>query len=1027
MTFMIISAESVHKYRTTALRLFGIANDDAGTNVSCLVHSFNHYFYVSLEGSPRVKDIEAWRNAINESAQKISDANQRFKRFKASNPVDHVTHIRFEDNLESIRFFKPNMQDSERWFYRVYLGFPGAMEAVRGAIKDKYPKAHFFEDRVVTHPIRFMVDMGASSMTWVTLPAAFYRNVSEGRKVTKCPIEVQVFNHRKIIVHSPSEGDEWAHLGNCRVMSFDIECCSRDGSLPTPSRDPVVQIGVTCWSVQSGVYRQVGISVGGVQTESFPTKGAEVIVCEDESELFMAFHSLWEEVSPQFATGYNILGFDMHYLLERAEVLQLEEFAFLGAYTDKPVTCTERKQGGLNTYLYNNLDCVLVDMLNIVKSEHKYRTYTLNAVSKHLLGDQKEDLHHSLIPRLATESDETRTRLLVYCLKDTMLPIRLMEKLEVLVRYAEIARLCYINIHDAIHRKQQIRVAIKLLATAKSMGYVVPFSHGKVSQASYEGGLVLEPERGYYGVKQPISVMDFNSLYPNTMLWRNLSYDTLLLDHERHMLSPDDYFTSDEGKSFVHSHIREGIVPKVLRVFLDARGQAKEEMKSWKQKAREETADPVKRLFYLQKAAVQNGRQLALKVVANSLYGFTGFPNGYLPELAISAATTSEGRKALMNVSHFICTTYTRKAGYPGDAKVVYGDTDSVMVLTGHDTIKGALDWMSEAEVTINQALFPGTPMKLAREKALCPSIFVNKKRYCGGFWTRPDEMDKVYSTGLENVRRDSCILVSNVYDGIMAKLFQCVDGAPYSDVQGATDLVVDVIQRLYLNQVGMDELLISKGLTRPVDQYAATQAHVELVKRMQKRDPMSAPRVGDRVCYVMVPDRVAEDPIYALQHSIGIDTRYYIEKQLLGPVTRILSPVVGANGINHIFHGEHTTRRVSADIGLCKKNAPKGSILHFATVKVRCRVCREGFVAKGKKLPVCNACTRAGKDVAYRAEQEEALQKAQIAYDDVYKFCQGCQGSDAEVVCMAKDCPVLYKRSERLIKLTQLKQDLSW
>ena len=42
--------------------------------------------------------------------------------------------------------------------------------------------------------------------------------------------------------------------------------------------------------------------------------------------------------------------------------------------------------------------------------------------------------------------------------------------------------------------------------------------------------------------------------------------------------------------------------------------------------------------------AVQNGRQLALKISANSVYGFTGATVGQLPCLPISSSVTAYGR-----------------------------------------------------------------------------------------------------------------------------------------------------------------------------------------------------------------------------------------------------------------------------------------------------------------------------------------------------------------------------------------------
>ena len=86
-----------------------------------------------------------------------------------------------------------------------------------------------------------------------------------------------------------------------------------------------------------------------------------------------------------------------------------------------------------------------------------------------------------------------------------------------------------------------------------------------------------------------------------------------------------------------------------------ARKQAKKDMKAAK--------DPMEK-------AVQNGRQLALKVSANSVYGFTGATVGQLPCLPIASSTTSYGRQLLMRTKEYVQTHYTVDNGYPADADV---------------------------------------------------------------------------------------------------------------------------------------------------------------------------------------------------------------------------------------------------------------------------------------------------------------------------------------------------------------------
>ena len=72
---------------------------------------------------------------------------------------------------------------------------------------------------------------------------------------------------------------------------------------------------------------------------------------------------------------------------------------------------------------------VSFDLLLILIRDYKLRSYTLNAVSYHFLGEQKEDVHHSVISDLQHGNSQTRRRLAVYCLKDAYLPLRLLDKL----------------------------------------------------------------------------------------------------------------------------------------------------------------------------------------------------------------------------------------------------------------------------------------------------------------------------------------------------------------------------------------------------------------------------------------------------------------------------------------------------------------------------------------------------------------------------------------------------------------------
>ena len=104
---------------------------------------------------------------------------------------------------------------------------------------------------------------------------------------------------------------------------------------------------------------------------------------------------------------------------------------------------------------------------------------------------------------------------------------------------------------------------------------------------------------------------------------------------------------------------------------------------------------------------------------------------------------------------------YTKANGYDHDARVIYGDTDSVMVMFGTEDRKKAMELGEEAAGYVSTLFVK--PIKLEFEKIYHPYLLMNKKRYAGMYWTNPDKPDKMDCKGIETVRRDNCGLVQNI------------------------------------------------------------------------------------------------------------------------------------------------------------------------------------------------------------------------------------------------------------------------
>lgn len=123
--------------------------------------------------------------------------------------------------------------------------------------------------------------------------------------------------------------------------------------------------------------------------------------------------------------------------------------------------------------------------------------------------------------------------------------------------------------------------------------------------------------------------------------------------------------------------------------------------------------------------------------------------------------------------------------------------------------------------------------------------------------YTNTETYDKMDQKGLETVRRDNCLLVREVIQHSLDKILI------HQDVEGAMAFVKKQISDLLQNKMDISRLVITKSLNKGADyalglggkkdDYKVKQAHVELAARMKKRDPGSAPQMGDRVPYVII------------------------------------------------------------------------------------------------------------------------------------------------------------------------------
>lgn len=540
--------------------------------------------------------------------------------------------------------------------------------------------------------------------------------IEEKDKISTC-------KHEYIVPWSTLSKHECDIIPKIGVLSFDIECYTHDYRIFPRKSDPrhvAYMISVVYHRLQTDEYHRYGIIYGDcndIDPSEFPN--TKLIKVLSETELVHKFAEVVNKHDPEIVTGYNILGFDYPYLDERLN-LDGGEWPVMGRLKNIK-SYMKSFSWSSSAYSFNSINNLImpgrinVDMLNVVKRQcPSYPSFTLNYVSGVLLKENKLDITPKMMfdaydlmvdavfndnrPKdYVKKAKDEMTDVMLYCIQDSELPIKLMIKLNTWVASLETSDVVGINIYDLYTRGQQVRTESLIYDFAYKKSYL--FERRLVQpDVPFEGGFVNDPNPGIW---EDVLVIDFASLYPTIIDGYNLCYTTLIRDSDWEYIKagkvkgltvddcreieidcvdveneknteeddPEDQeHLEGERKSytfrFVKKHIKEGILPQIVRKLCVERRRVRSQIY--------ETDDPVQK-------DILDKRQLALKICCNSVYGFLGVKNyGRLSLIEAAVCTTKKGRDMIEDVNGYIVGEY--------EGIIVYGDTDSTMFIVSEET-----------------------------------------------------------------------------------------------------------------------------------------------------------------------------------------------------------------------------------------------------------------------------------------------------------------------------------------------------
>ena len=294
----------------------------------------------------------------------------------------------------------------------------------------------------------------------------------------------------------------------------------------------------------------------------------------------------------------------------------------------------------------------------------------------------KDDIHPADIFRFHEGSNEDRGLIAKYCIQDCDLVLTLMAKLDTLVNARGMADVCFVPMQYLFLRGQGIKIFSRVAYEASKRSQIIQTQESFEGDTAYEGAIVISPKIGMY-LETPVAVLDFNSLYPSSMIGENISPDTLICMKvynadgklikeqcegdlstkgvEYNEVSYDIKQNGEvTGKVVCHfvrptegQELSTGLIPRSLEIMLKKRKEARKKME-------DPTVDDAQKSVY-------NGLQLAYKVVANSIYGQMGSKTSPIRKICVAACTTAVGRRQLLFAKSTVETEF--------NADVVYGDS----------------------------------------------------------------------------------------------------------------------------------------------------------------------------------------------------------------------------------------------------------------------------------------------------------------------------------------------------------------
>jgi len=629
---------------------------------------------------------------------------------------------------------------------------------------------------------------------------------------------------------------QWANLLNQPIpkikrISLDIEVESEIGRIPDPKiaekRITAVGFEGSDGLKQVFVLRKSGIEEG--VNELLP--GVKIVFYEETKEKEMILDTFELMKKYPLLITYNGDGFDLPYLYNRASRLGIDRQKNPLYMMRDSATLTD----GVHLDLYRTMSN---RAFQIYAFGQKYNDFSLNSVSKGLLGEKKIDYGVEL-------NDLTLYQTANYCQNDARLTYNLTAfyndlLMNLLIVISRIARMPIDDISRMgvsqwirsllyyEHRRNGILIPRRQELDNKSSNVI---NEAVIKDKKFRGGLVVEPVEG---IHFDVTVMDFASLYPSIIKVKNLSYETVRCSHDACKKN-----TIPQTNHWVCTK-KNGLTSVLIGSLRDLR------VNYYKNMAKKDTLTvEEKQLFTVVSQA--------LKVILNASYGVMGaeiFPLYFLPA---AEATTATGRHIIMDT-----IDKCKESGID----VLYGDTDSLFVKK--PTPKQIEDIITKAKMDHN--------VELEIEKEYRYVVLSGrKKNYLG-----VTKNGKVDVKGLTGKKSHTPPFIKTLFYELLDILSEIKTAEEFKRAKNKiSDKITECARKVQAKEIPLQDLAFNVMISKAPRDYTKTiPQHIRAAKQLESIREI---KKGDIISYVKILNKPGVRPIEMARKS-EIDTSKYME-----------------------------------------------------------------------------------------------------------------------------------------------------